>query len=125
MGEQKATKDRTENAFLMMWDMTGIEAVIPISEFEDHESFNAMRIVAGEQPVPNPLDQILTAMKFRARFNSSRNYEIYAIDCEAGITKEQWLEMWDSAPQATADLVRARGVSLYTQVPPMTTQVIR
>ncbi len=50
----------------------------------------------------------------RARFNPQRHYEIYAIDCDKDITADAWRVMWETCPQETADLVRARGHKIYS-----------
>jgi len=104
----------TTNAFLMMWDCYGIEAVIPITQYEDFEVENSLRILAGEKPIKNPINDIVNAAKMRAKFNSQRNYEIYAIDCDKSFTMEGWIDTWNDEPQATANLIRERGIKIYS-----------
>ncbi len=103
----------TTNAFLMSWDCTGVEAVIPITQYEDWDTVNAFSVLQGKNPTPSPLNSIYNAILMRARFNAQRFYEVYAIDCDKCITEQDWRDMWAASPQATADLVRARGVKLY------------
>jgi hypothetical protein len=103
----------TTNAFLMSWDCTGVEAIIPISQYEDWDTVNAFSVLEGKTPSPSPLNSMINAILMRARFNAQRFYEVYAIDCDTCITEQDWRDMWDSSPQATAELVRARGVKLY------------
>ena len=50
----------------------------------------------------------------RARFNPQRNYEIYAIDCDASLDEAFWRNQWEEYPQETADLIRERGHELYS-----------
>jgi hypothetical protein len=99
----------TTNAYLFMWNCYGIEAIVPITQYEVQSKFDMWKILKGEEPGKNPLDDILGAMTLRARFNVERSYEIYAMDCE-----EQLFEMWDSNPQYAADLTRDKGVCLFS-----------
>ena len=97
-----------------MWNCYGIEAIVPITEYEDQSKLDAWNILKGEAPGKNPLDDILGSMMMRARFNADRSYEIYAMDFAEGITRENLLEFWDSLPQQAADLIRERGVCMFT-----------
>lgn len=104
----------TTNAYLFMWNSYGIEAIVPITQYEDQSKFDMWKILEGEETGKNPLDDILSAMTLRARFNVERSYEIYAMDCAEGITEEDLFDLWDSNPQYAADLTRKRGVSIFT-----------
>lgn len=104
----------TTNAYLFMWNQYGIEAIVPITQYEDQDKFDMWKILKGEPTGKNPLDDIFMSMEMRARFNPARDYEIYAMDCEEGITQEQLFEFWDNTPQAAADLTREKGVCLFT-----------
>jgi hypothetical protein len=53
-------------------------------------------------------------MTMRARFNTERNYEVYAMECAEGITQEDLLDFWDNSPQAAADLTREKGVCVFS-----------
>jgi hypothetical protein len=104
----------TTNAFLMSWDCTGVEAIVPITQYEDWDTQCAFDVLQGLSPNKNnPLNSILNAILMRARFNSQRFYEVYAIDCDESVTEDTWRYMWDTNPQGTADLVRSRGIKLY------------
>jgi hypothetical protein len=85
----------TKNAYLFSWDCTGVEAIIPITQYEDWDTVNAFAVL------------------LRARFNSQRFYEVYAVDCDPGITEQDWRDMWAASPQMCADMIRKRGVCLY------------
>lgn len=104
----------TTNAYLFMWNSYGIEAIVPITQYEDQSKFDMWKILKGEKIGKNPLDGILTSMQMRARFNPARSYEIYAMDCEEGITEEDLFAFWDTSPQAAADLTREKGVCLFS-----------
>lgn len=104
----------TTNAFIFMWCELGIEAVVPITQYEDQDKLNTWAILKGEQPGKNPLDAIVKHMRMRAQFNGQRRYEIYAIDCPEGVTEDDLYECWHNSPQYMADLTREKGVSIVS-----------
>jgi hypothetical protein len=104
----------TKNAFIFSWDHLGIESIIPITQYETVDRENTMRILRDQQVVRNPLNSIIQSLLLRARFNSQRHYEIYAIDCDPSLDEEFWKKQWEENPQATADLIRERGHKLYS-----------
>ena len=95
-------------AFAVMWDCNGLEAVEEIFD----PALKAWAIL-GNKPVPKENFNI-EHWKLRARVNSQRHYEIYAIGVDGSITKEDLVEMFTQDPQSAADLIRARGEKLYS-----------
>lgn len=104
----------TINAYLFMWNCRGIESIVPITEYEDQMKLDAWVILKGETPGKNPINDIVSYMTLRARFNAERSYEIYAMDCEEGITTEDLFEFWENSPQSAADITREKGICLFT-----------
>lgn len=104
----------TKNAFIFSWDNQGIEAIVPITQYEHHDKENLMRMLKEQPTERNPLDSILRSLILRARFNTHRHYEIYVIDCEPNLDEEFWKEQWKEYPQYTADLIRERGHKIYS-----------
>jgi hypothetical protein len=104
----------TKNAFIFSWDETGIESIVPITEYEHWDKENTMRILKEQPTLRNPLNGILQSLLLRARFNPQRHYEIYAVDCDESMNREFWIEQWNNSPQETADLIRERGHKLYS-----------
>jgi len=104
----------TTNAYLVYWCEEGLESVVPITEYEQWDVENTFRILNNQEPARNPVNQIIQNMLLRARFNQQRHYELYAVDCEADITKEALELLFKSCPQKAAELVRGRGVTLYS-----------
>lgn len=104
----------TTNAYLVYWCEEGLESVVPITEYEHWDMENTFRILNNQEPARNPLNQIIQNMLLRAKFNSQRHYELYAVDCEKDITKEALELLFESCPQAAADMIRERGVKLYS-----------
>jgi hypothetical protein len=104
----------TTNAFIFSWDIYGVEAIVPISQYEHIERDNTMRRLREEKPIIDPMNGILKSLMLRAKFNPQRHYEIYAIDCSEEMTEEFWTKQWEEYPQETADLIRERGHRLYS-----------
>jgi hypothetical protein len=104
----------TKNAFIFSWDQLGIESIVPITQYEAVDRENTMRILRDQQVVRNPLNSIIQSLLLRARFNSQRHYEIYAIDCDSSLDESFWKDQWATDPQGTADLIRKRGHKLYS-----------
>jgi len=104
----------TANAFLLMWNQHGLEAVKGITEYEQLDKDNVILILKGEKAEPNPLNSLLRSWTLRSRFNPQRNYEVWAIDCsDTSVTEQDWFDWFDSNPQHCADLVRSKGVCYY------------
>jgi len=104
----------TKNAFIFSWDQLGIESIVPITQYEHVDRDNTMRLLKEEPTVRNPLDNIVKSLLLRARYNTHRHYEIYAIDCTEGMDEQFWREQWDKYPQETAELIRERGHKLFS-----------
>lgn len=104
----------TVNAYIFMWSCEGIESIVPISQYEHWDQQQLINRLKEEPIKPNPLNHIYNSLTMRARFNSHRNYEIYAVDCHSDLTEEFWHQQWKENPQFTADLIRDRGVKLHS-----------
>lgn len=104
----------TTNAYIFSWDHLGIEAILPISQYEHHEKNQLINLLKDQPRERNPLDSIVRTLLLRARFNTQRHYEIYAVDCDASMDEAFWRKQWEEHPQATADLIRERGHKLYS-----------
>jgi hypothetical protein len=104
----------TKNAFIFSWDQLGIEAIVPITQYEHHEKQNLINILSEKPVTRNPLNSIMQMLLMRARFNPERHYEIYAVDCTKEMDEAVWREQWEQYPQATAELIRERGHKLYS-----------
>jgi hypothetical protein len=104
----------TTNAFIFSWDQLGIESIVPITQYEDWDKVQLMEVLKGNGQKKNPLNQLVHALTLRARFNSQRHYEIYAIDCDLELDQEFWQERWEADPQWCADLVRKKGHMIHS-----------
>lgn len=104
----------TTNAYLVYWCEEGLESVVPITEYEHWDRDNTFRVLNNQETVRNPLNQMIQNMMLRARVNSQRHYELYAIDCDNSINKTDIEQMFEDDPQTAADLFRSRGHRLYS-----------
>lgn len=104
----------TKNAYIFSWDQEGIEAIIPITQYEHHDKQNLINILSEKPTERNPLTGIIQHLMLRARFNPQRCYEIYAVDCTEEMDEKFWRSQWEEYPQATAELIRERGHKLYS-----------
>jgi hypothetical protein len=104
----------TTNAFIFSWDNTGIESIVPITQYEDWDKVQLLEVIRGNVAKYNPLDNMIGMIKMRARFNSQRHYEIYAIDCDPELDETFWAERWQEDPQWCADTVREKGYEIYS-----------
>ena len=104
----------TTNAYIFSWDQEGIEAIVPITAYEHWDHTNLLSMIAGKNTQPNPLNTIVRNLLLRAKFNSQRHYEIYAIDCDDSLDELFWRYQWENHPQETANIIRERGHRLYS-----------
>lgn len=98
--------------YILSWDQTGLEACINVTEIEKEEMWNTLKSVESNRT--SKVGSILQSLTLRARFNTHRHYEIYAIDVADGIAKEDLESMFNDDPQGSADLIRSRGRQLYS-----------
>lgn len=111
------------NTFIISWDMTGLEAVVDITqnliEGELREKDILFdRIKDPDQKFENEpvskVNRIIQMMTLRARVNSQRHYEIYYLHTSTDITKADLDRYFLDNPQGTAELIRERGTKLYS-----------
>jgi hypothetical protein len=121
------------NTYIISWDMTGLEAVVDVTENiargNEFEREKIWDILKDPERIPrnewaHEVNQILHHMMLRARANPQRHYEIYSINTNRDITKLDLEDMFNDAPQAAADLIRDRGHRLYSDRVNRRTQVI-
>lgn len=101
----------TDSTYILMWCNEGLESVINATE-EDRK--HIMGILSDKPVDRRDLGEILHFMTMRARFNTQRHYEIYAIDTDGSITEEDFWEMFEDRPQYAADLIRERGRKIHS-----------
>jgi hypothetical protein len=97
----------TTNAFIFSWDELGIDSIVPITQYEN---WDKVQMLTSR----NRINEIIRGLMLRARYNGQRHYEIYAIDCDAELDEEFWRRRWIEDPQLCADIVRERGIKMYS-----------
>lgn len=97
------------NRFLLSWCSEGLEYICDINELAYSDTLEALT----NGKTSNRSGSLLTSLLLRARVNSHRSYEIYLVEVSKEITIEDFERYFEENPQATADLVRARGTKLY------------
>lgn len=104
----------TTNAYLVYWCEEGLESVVPITQYENWDAENTFRVLNNEEPIRNPMYQLIHRMILRAQLNTPRHYELYAADCEADVTQEDIVQMFENDPQTAADTFRELGHKIYS-----------
>ena len=100
--------------FLVVWDMMGLESVIDITEWEHESEELLLTMIQTGQSAQSKYGPILSSLLLRARFNSHRHYEIYAVAATDGINREDITNMFEQNPQGSADTIRRLGVKVYS-----------
>lgn len=97
--------------FIVMWCCEGLEGIIDVNDIEHSNMLQALK--TGVLPKTS-LDQYLSMMTMRARANTQRHYEIYAITAQEGIEEEDIRDMFENDPQHAADVCRRIGKKIYS-----------
>jgi hypothetical protein len=101
--------------FLASWDCHGLESLLDLDMIGGLEMWEVLKTTDERRwPRTRPINQIVTSLMLRARANPQRNYEIYIFSVDDSITEDEVKEMFDSAPQYSAELIRKRGTQVYS-----------
>ena len=109
--------------YLLSWDIYGLEALIPLDPLmakvdEVEKELLLSRIKDPEGAFHNAaiseIDRRVAMLMIQARCNSQRHYEIFCVDTSDEITEASLREMFEQNPQGIVDLIRERGVELYS-----------
>lgn len=105
----------TTRQFLLMWDCYGLETVADYTEYSQAKMWQTLQGVKDDphDAFNAPSFPSLNALMMRARYNSQRNYEIYAVEAQEGITREDLIQMFEDSPQHAAELIRERGYCIF------------
>lgn len=94
--------------FIVMYCNEGLECVIDVTNLE-HDQLVA-NLAGREFKMPFNI----ATMILRARANSQRHYEIYAIETDDSISKEDIEELFTDSPQTIVDLIRSNGNKIFS-----------
>ena len=100
-------EDPRNRMFVVMWDMHGLESVIPVPDPAD----TTFALLQNKKPpeLPN-----LMHLQLRARYNTQRHYEIYIVTATPGINKDDIVDMFEADPQTAAETIRRLGHCYYS-----------
>ena len=77
-GEFMAKKKN--NTFIVMWDCTGVEAIVPVDMVKLGDGGDMLaKLEEKENTYGNEISRVIWAMKLRAAANGQRHYEIYTV----------------------------------------------
>jgi hypothetical protein len=107
--------ESVSNDFIVMWCNSGLECIVPleINKLDDGANFLA-KLEDRENEYLKEINRMIWMMELRARANPDRHYEVYKLTTSDGITKEQLEEMFEDSPQMIVDLIREKGVKIYS-----------
>jgi len=112
------------HTYLLSWDCLGLEACINISDIDKEKMWSALKNDESSGRTPT-VNSIVNMIMLRARYNNQRHYEIYLIETDDSISREDLVQMFDDSPQSAADLMRSRGTKLYSDRYDQKSAVIR
>jgi hypothetical protein len=100
----------SNHQFLLMWCNEGLEYVCDITATQQRRMWTKLSEATNDPgSVPN-----INHLALRARYNPQRHYEIYLVEAGIGITEDHIRDMFESDPQASADLIRSHGHCYYS-----------
>lgn len=127
------SEEGVTNTFIISWDMTGLEAVVDVTQdlidgnnWEKESLFERIKDPEGDHrnKYAAKVSTIVQMMQLRARANTQRHYEIYYIHTSSSIDKASLERLFNDNPQGAAELIRDRGTKLYSDRISKKTQVI-
>lgn len=86
-----------------------VERIEDVSDFEDFLQDQMAEKLKGNQTKPYPKGRV-EPMRLRARYNTDRYYEIWAIGMPADVTDDYICDNIESL----SDLIKQRGREIYT-----------
>jgi len=109
--------------FILFWDCYGLESCVDITEnvergndFEKESIFERIKnpSVEPKNVFAQEVARMVHAMQLRSQFNPQRNYELYMINSDPGVTSEDIRQWFEEHPQAAADRCREIGTKLMS-----------
>lgn len=95
--------------YAAIFDTYGFEGIVNLSEMEDDFVIEKLR---GNDSPTGKASHTVFMMGMRARFNAQRNVEAWAFKSNNS-EQDLWLTSQE-APQELANLIREKGVSVYS-----------
>lgn len=114
---RKRKVDKSCQAFLVMWDQYGLEAIFDMRDWENKtqawEKANIFSMLKEEKH-PDAPKIPFQHMMLRAQANRERAYEIYTFTAQKGIYEKDIRELFKDNPQFIADWIRKNGSKIFS-----------
>ena len=95
--------------FIIMWDCYGLEVCCDVTQAQQRATWEKLK---GELPSESGIPS-LGHLKLRAQYNPQRNYEIYIIEAQTGVTQDDIKMIFEESPQEAANTIRRLGTCFY------------
>lgn len=95
---------------LVAWDMYGLELCEDITQVEKNQLFDMIR---GESNYESWLRNLIFCTVMRAQANSQRNYEVYTITLDSGVSMEDLVKTFEVNPQYIVNWIRKHGSPVF------------
>ena len=100
--------------FILSWDMYGLESCVNATELDMQHTLNLLSS-SDDTTRPPELNRIVNHILLRAKFNPQRKYEVYSIQVDSSVTKDDLVQQFEECPQEMADLIRKRGTKIFSE----------
>ena len=110
-------------SYIIYWCNEGLESITDITELmelanqrEKEKIFDILKDPEGEHPNDHvrQINRMVHMMMLRGKMNTQRNYELYCLHTTDDISINDLERYFDDNPQETVNLIRERGVQLYS-----------
>lgn len=108
--DNEEDEEDESHRFILSWDDLGVEIIFDIDAEQSKKVEAALKGERYEYCDPGVL---LEMAMLRARFNTHRNYEIYAISMPGHVTEPMVADMFAKDFKRTSDLIKKRGLKIY------------
>jgi len=98
------------NGFILAWDTDGLETVFNVDEAISKRTESALKEERTTGANPN---DIINMCLLRARYNSHRNYKVYAISLPASTTTAEVAKWFEDNFNGITNLIQQKGLKLW------------
>lgn len=96
--------------FILSWDMLGVEMV---HDIDGEQSRRVEAALKGEVYQYQDPGQLMEKASLRARFNTHRNCEVYAIALPDHLSEDDVREMINGNFETMTGLIKKKGIKIY------------
>jgi hypothetical protein len=105
-------EDDPHHRWLLIWDKLGLECALNLDNMQSDQVLAALK----EETLPDSIDlgDVLSRYRYRTRYNSHRNYEIYVASMPYYVGFDEIVEMFKS--DVIKEIVRKKGIVILDQL---------